>query len=81
MGEARDARLGDQRFAQGFRDRLRAGGDAELGHRGAELRPRGVGRDEELASDRLVRVAVGEQAEHVPLSHGQAELAGRAWRG
>ena len=48
--------------------------DAKLGHRSTELRPGGVGRDEKLASDRLVRVAVGQKPKDVPLAGGQAEL-------
>ena len=66
--------LGDQLVAQSGRDGLRARGDAELRHRGAELRPRGVRRDEELAPDRLVRMPVGEQPQDVPFAGSEADV-------
>ena len=71
-------RVGDQRLPQRGRDGLRARVRVELGHGLAHVRANRLGRDEQLLADLLVRVAVGEQPQHVALALRQVRhLLGR----
>ena len=68
---------GDQPVAERARHGLRARVGVELVHRLADVRAHRLGRDEEPLADLLVREAVGEQPEDVPLALRELRAASR----
>src|SRR5581483_287988 len=70
----------DQVAAHRDRDRLRPRLRVELAHGVADVRAHRVGRDAERAADRVVAVAVGEEAQHAALPLAQRRLAAAGLR-
>ena len=67
----RPASLVDEAGAERLGDGLRPRPGAELRQRLRDVRPHGLGRDEELLAGLVVRAAVGEQTQHGALALGE----------